>query len=119
MRPIRLAILGLLGVGLAGAACSENYGSGGGCTNASAPDVNIKNTAFCPAARTITAGTSVTWTNLDGITHTSTSDASSTETWNSTNIAGSGTFSHTFNTPGTYAYHCNFHSSMHGTIVVN
>ena len=39
------------------------------------------------------------------------------------NVAGSGTFSTTFNTPGTYAYYCVFHGSpgagMHGTIVVN
>jgi plastocyanin len=30
-----------------------------------------------------------------------------------------GTYSHTFNTPGTYDYLCTLHSNMTGTITVN
>jgi plastocyanin len=60
----------------------------------------------------------VTWTNMDGTVHTSTSDTSGL--WNSGIIAGNGgTFSFTFNlAPGTYNYHCSIHSFMHGSITV-
>ena len=36
---------------------------------------------------------------------------------NSGNIAGSGSFSHTFMTAGTFAYHCTIHSFMTGNSV--
>jgi plastocyanin len=113
----QFATLGVLAAVAVGMACEDPYGSGG-CTAAAAPNVNISSSRFCPASRTISTGTSVTWTNLDGITHTSTSDVSSTESWSSGSLAGSGTFSHQFNTPGTFPYHCAVHSSMHGTIIV-
>lgn len=118
MRLARWALIGVVGVGMAGLGCTESYG-GGGCTNAATPDVNIVNTLFCPGTRTITAGQTVTWTNLDGFSHTTTSDGGSADPWNSASIATNGTFSKQFNTQGTYAYHCNVHASMHGTIVVN
>jgi plastocyanin len=39
--------------------------------------------------------------------------------WDSSAIqTGGGTFSFTFTKAGTFTYHCNFHPSMHGTIVV-
>ena len=38
---------------------------------------------------------------------------------NSGNIADNTTFSHTFANPGSFPYHCNFHSGMTGTITVN
>lgn len=118
MNAVRLFVTGAIVV-LAGVACSDTYGSGGGgCTAAASPDVNVQNTAFCPATRTITQGTIVTWSNLDGFSHTTTSDASSTEVWNS-NLTGGGSATHQFNTPGTFQYHCAIHSTMHGTIVVN
>lgn len=108
---------GVLGVAAAGLACEDPYGSGG-CTSATTPNVNISSSQFCPGSRTVSAGARVTWTNLDGITHTSTSDMSSAESWTSGNLGNGGTFFHDFNTPGTFPYHCAIHPAMHGTIVV-
>ena len=80
-------------------------------------NVNISNFAFNPAVVTITVGSSVRWTNTTASTpHTSTSDTAGV--WDSGTINGGGMFTVTFDAPGVYPYHCNFHSSMHGTIVV-
>lgn len=116
MRLARWALIGVMAVGMVGLGCTDPYG-GGGCTNAAAPNVNIANTAFCPGTRTITAGQTVTWTNLDGFSHTTTSDNGSLDPWNSGSVVS--TYSRQFSTPGTYHYHCNVHVSMHGTIIVN
>lgn len=122
MRLARLALLGVIGVigVMAVEGCGgDGYGSGGGgCTAASPPGVYIQNIQFCPSSRTIAAGTTVTWTNLDGVNHTSTSDASSGEFWTSGNIASNTNFGHKFTTPGTFTYHCAIHPTMHGTIIV-
>lgn len=119
MRVSRWLVAGAFSVAIVGLGCNSTYGSGGGgCTAAASPDVNVQNTAFCPATRTVAQGTFVTWTNLDGFSHTTTSDASSTEVWNGS-LTASGTFSHQFNTQGTFTYHCTIHPGMHGTIIVN
>jgi plastocyanin len=34
-------------------------------------------------------------------------------------MAANASFSHTFDTPGSYPYSCTIHPNMHGTIVVN
>ena len=39
-------------------------------------------------------------------------------TFDSGNVAAGTTFSHTFAAAGTFAFHCNIHSSMKGTITV-
>lgn len=71
--------------------------------------------AFVPGDLSVAVGTAVTWTNTDSTSHTSTSDVPG---WNS-GIVGSGrTFSFTFQTPGTFPYHCDIHPSMVGTVVV-
>jgi plastocyanin len=77
--------------------------------------VTIANFAFSPSSITVKAGDSVTWTNNDGTTHTATADGGSFDTGD---IGGGSTASVTFKTPGTFAYHCAIHSTMHGTIVV-
>lgn len=67
---------------------------------------------------TVPAGTKVTWTNEDSVAHTVTSDATP-PLFDSGPLAPGATYSFTFTTPGTYPYHCNYHSSMHGTVVVS
>ncbi len=84
-------------------------------------DVSIINFGYVPAVLTVTAGTTVRWTNTAALTpHTSTSDAGSTEVWDSLTINPSGVFTHTFDTPGIYGYFCTIHGAalMHGFIVV-
>lgn len=71
--------------------------------------------AFAPDALTVDAGTTVTWTNTDSVAHTSTSDASG---WDSGVVAPGGQFSRSFQTAGTFRYHCAIHPGMVGTVVV-
>jgi len=71
--------------------------------------------AFAPDDLTVDAGATVTWTNTDSVTHTSTSDGAG---WNSGNIAPGGHFSAMFSTPGTFSYHCTIHPGMIGTVTV-
>ena len=78
--------------------------------------VTIKDFAFTPAKVTVTPGSMVTWTNSDATRHTVTSDSGGT--LGSGPIGSGQTYGKQFDTPGTYAYHCEIHQSMKGTIVV-
>jgi plastocyanin len=77
--------------------------------------INISGFKYDPASITIKVGTTVTWTNNDTASHTVTADDGS---WTSDNLANGATYSHTFDKAGTYPYHCNFHSGMKATIIV-
>jgi len=81
-----------------------------------ANDVYIQNIAFSPAVLTVSAGTTVTWTNKDAMTHTVTSDST---LFNSGNIVINGVYSYTFATVGTYSYHCSIHPSMTAKVIVS
>jgi plastocyanin len=76
--------------------------------------------AFSPATLTIKAGTTVTWKNTTAASHTVTSDDGKSFDSGMANpiTAQSGTFSHTFTTAGTFAYHCAIHPFMKATIIV-
>ncbi len=78
-------------------------------------NVNIQNFAFNPDTLTVSVGTTLTWTNLDSAPHTVTSDDN---LFDSGNLNQNATFSRTFTTPGTYAYHCSIHPFMTAKIVV-
>ena len=82
---------------------------------ASATAVTISGFAFGPASISVAVGSTVTWTNQDGTAHTVTADDGS---FDSGSLAQGATFSQTFDTPGTYTYHCAIHSSMTGTVTV-
>jgi plastocyanin len=75
----------------------------------------IDNFSFMPATVTVSAGTTVTWTNHDGVQHTVTA---ADKSFDSGAIDAGGTFSHQFTTPGTYAYHCSIHPTMTAQIIV-
>lgn len=76
--------------------------------------VSITAFTFEPAAVTINAGQSVTWSNADGVPHTSTA---LNRLWGDVLTTGD-TFAYTFDNPGTYAYFCEIHPAMVGTITV-
>ena len=76
----------------------------------------LTNTAFSPDLADVAVGTTVTWTNTDSVAHTSTSNAT---VWNSGTVAPGGRFSFTFQTAGTFAYHCAIHPGMVGTVIVH
>jgi plastocyanin len=77
--------------------------------------VTIESNSFNPASLTIKVGETVTWTNKDSYAHTVTSDNGA---FDSGNIASGSTFSFTFDTAGTYSYHCSIHTSMTAKIIV-
>lgn len=82
--------------------------------------------AFDPEVKSIAAGTSVHWVNAGKVAHNITSnpgtlgcDPSSSENFDSGQVDPGGTFDHTFNTPGSFSYHCEIHGcEMKGTIKV-
>src|SRR5262245_40166892 len=75
----------------------------------------LTNTAYAPNPISIAAGDTITWTNNDTEAHTSVGDDGS---WNSGNIAPGASFSRTFPTAGTFAYHCSIHPNMIATVTV-
>jgi plastocyanin len=77
--------------------------------------VSIENMAFSPSTLTVSAGTTVSWTNNDGVTHTVTSKTSA---FDSGSLLNGKTYSFTFPNAGTYDYYCKIHTSMTGSIVV-
>ena len=78
--------------------------------------VKIAGWRFHPKDLQVPVGTTVVWLNTQKGHHTSISDDGLT--WNSGSIPSGGTFSFTFTTPGTYAYHCRFGKGIHGVIEV-
>jgi plastocyanin len=71
---------------------------------------------FDPATLTVKKGTQVVWTNMSDAPHTVTSDNATFNT--SSNLSENQTFMFTFNTAGTFTYHCNIHPYMKATIMV-
>jgi plastocyanin len=98
------------GVGTTASAPGTTGGSGAGRAQ-----VVMRNLAFDPATVTIQVGESVTWTNQDSMDHTIVADNGEFE---SSVLAGGAAFSFTFDTAGTYAYHCGIHPSMTGEVMV-
>ena len=120
-RRIWLAFAALMAVALGLWGCNKSdsnpYGStSSNSSNTSPNTVTMMNIAFNPGTQTVTRGTTVTWKNNDGIAHTSTSD---TGAWDTGNIPAGGSTTTTFNSAGTFKYHCTIHgTAMSGTIVV-
>jgi plastocyanin len=82
---------------------------------ASSAEVKIDNFSFGPAAITVAAGTTVTWTNRDDIPHTVVSDD---KVFKSKVLDTDEKFSYTFTKAGTYPYFCSVHPKMTGKVVV-
>jgi plastocyanin len=78
--------------------------------------VSIKNFAFDPPNTTVSAGTTVTWVNDDQVPHTATANDGA---FDSGTLQPGQSYSFAFDKPGTYAYHCNIHPDMTGTITVS
>ncbi|HEV8637554.1 MAG TPA: plastocyanin/azurin family copper-binding protein [Chloroflexota bacterium] len=73
-----------------------------------------KSYRFAPAAITVAAGATVTWTNHDNFTHNVTLPATAPLT-----MAPGESVSHTFTTPGLYPYVCSLHpKDMKGSVLV-
>ena len=102
----RLALLSAAAVLLASTSAS-----------AAGPTVGIVNYAFQGSPTTAALGKSVSWHNTTSTTlHTSTGDKN-LKLW-SFHVPTMATRSRTFRQAGTYTYHCNIHTFMHGTVRV-
>jgi len=118
---LKIAVAGLL-LGFS-VAC----GSDSSPTNPSPPSGNgspvsivansstLTTNAYAPNPINVSVGGSVTWTNNDNTTHTSTSNAGA---WDSGNIAPGARFTMTFPNAGSFPYHCTLHPGMVGTVNV-
>jgi plastocyanin len=93
-------------------------GSDGGSTENSPPgDIEIGNNFFDPTSLPVTVGKTVTWAWKPGdVTHNVTFDDGAPGSGDKS----SGTFQRTFNSPGTFTYHCSIHGAavMSGSITV-
>jgi plastocyanin len=88
--------------------------------------INVADDFFYPRKVTISAGQTVRWTNNGNDDHSINANPGSSrckpasgEAFDSAPIGKGETFDHTFNSPGTFGYHCEIHGCpMRGTITV-
>ena len=107
----------LVPVALAATVVLAGCGGGGGADAAPVTGVTrvaAKDNKFTPRAIQVPAGTEVTWTFKDRfVPHDVKADG-----FSSGEPQRSGTFTHTFDRPGTYPYRCTVHDNMTGQVVV-
>jgi plastocyanin len=95
---------------------NANQPAGGGTPVSTGPQqIEMGDDVFQPALLTVTAGTKVTWVNKGHKAHTV---VSNDKLFDSGLVNIDGQFSHTFDAPGTYPYHCAPHAKMVGQIIV-
>jgi len=133
----RRAGLAALFVGFLAAGCS---GSGDDrptrpqpTAGASATQVAIKGVAFVPSDIEVEAGAEVRWVNRDAVDHTVTSGVQRRQgvpgveedeparpdgRFDAALPDAGDVFTFAFNEPGTFAYYCDVHAGMTGTITV-
>jgi len=91
--------------------------SGSGYSN---NNVSMTDNVYSPKVINVSLGVTVVWTNNGSMVHTVTADDNS---FTSGNILPGASYTRTFNSQGSYAYHCNFHggtggSGMSGVVIV-
>jgi plastocyanin len=86
-----------------------------GSTAATDGSVSIVFRSYQPALLSVEAGATVTWKNNGLTPHTVTADGGQ---FDSGRMNAGTSFSVTFNTPGSFAYSCTIHPTMHGTVIV-
>jgi plastocyanin len=108
-------VIAVVAVALTGFGSSDSPGAGGAAA-AQPNSITIKDFSFAPTPLTAKAGTTITVTNADGTTHTVTAAKGEFDTGD---VDGGGTAAITVARPGTYAYFCEIHQYMKGTIHVD
>jgi plastocyanin len=90
-------------------------------TTRSGATIAIRTFQFAPDTVRVKPGTRVTWTNADEIEHTITSGTSDTPDGRFSGVVAKrdATFSATLERAGTYAYFCDRHRFMKGTVIVS
>lgn len=108
---LMVALLVTAGCSESGAATQDPIpGSGGGDVM-----VEMVGSKFEPETVTVEAGGSITWVNLDSVSHNAVADDGS---WKTEIFSEGGSVTLTFDTPGTYSYVCTLHPRMVGTVIV-
>jgi amicyanin len=88
---------------------------GGPVGAAVAAEVRMAEFKYQTSSVVISAGQTVRWANGDAVEHTVTFDGAEP---GSPPIPQNGTYSHRFDKPGTYPYHCTPHPYMKGVVLV-
>jgi plastocyanin len=115
---MKLSVDGRRAAALAGvAALLPACGSGGAqpARRSGVAHLTISGYAYQPPRITVRPGTKITFANRDETAHTATSTNTGFDTGT---IKPGRSATVTVTKPGTYAYYCQFHAFMHGTIVV-
>lgn len=110
-----VAVAVALGISAYGAFRGDAASAGSSKVESGAIAIQMKGLAFPNGIRTVTPGTKVTWTNLDGTAHTVTSTKNA---FDSGNVDQAKSYSRTFAELGNYRYICSIHPYMKGTIKV-
>jgi len=119
-----LAIFSLIAVAPSAFAEHGEGGMAATVTNApgsSTPGCEETDSCFIPSTVVITVGGTVTWDNTDNAAHTSSSGTAAggpDGVFDSSLIMAGGSYSHTFDTAGTFDYFCMVHPWMQGTVIV-
>ena len=119
-----LAIFSLIAVAPSAFAEHGEGGMAATVTNApgsSTPGCEETDSCFIPSTVVITVGGTVTWDNTDNAAHTSSSGTPTDGpdgVFDSSLIMAGGSYSHTFDTAGTFDYFCMVHPWMEGTVIV-
>ena len=108
-------VYGLRRVAIGLAASAALAIAGTGLVLAADVDVNVEGFAYGPSRIEVAVGDTITWTNSDNASHTATADDGS---WDSGSIPGGSSGSVTFESAGTFPYHCEVHPDMVGTVTV-
>ena len=77
--------------------------------------VRIVDFSYSPRTITVSRGTRVRWTNAGATPHTVSSNAG---TWGSGTLASGDVFRRVFRRAGSFSYHCTFHPTMRGMVIV-
>jgi plastocyanin len=122
MIAVRMAVAAFLVVLVTGCGSSNSTPTTPTPTTPAAVTVNIPTGArtlgtasFVPSPVTVSVGSTVTWSNTDSIAHDVIADGGA---WDSGRVAAGATFAFTFQTKGTFPYHCSLHPGMIGTLTV-
>lgn len=117
-----------LALGGCGSGATSSSSSASASSSATAPSsataasghvtVAVSGYAFHPAKLVVAPGTKVTFANHDQTAHTATATGSGASGFDSGTIKPGSSATVTFHKAGTYAYICQFHAFMHGTVVV-
>lgn len=110
-----LALVGLIGCTASRGGTPSSSGSGHAAVAATAGgvEVAIQKDAFKPRSITVGVGDTVTWTNTDSTAHTVSGTG-----FTSGRLAPDQSYSHRFETAGTYEYGDALHTDMVGIVTV-